>query len=255
MPRCARKPSSTGIYHVMVRGVNRQRIFEDADDYERFLSILSEIKPVSGFRLYAYCLMSNHVHLLIKEGSEPLAMVFRRIGVRYVAWFNKKYDRCGHLFQDRFKSVPIETDSYFITALIYLYQNPVKAGLIGTPQEYRWSSRRFLGSGKMIDEADLFHIIPLDMILEKERSGSSEELLEQQVGRPLSFSDSDLQALIRDLSGAENVEAFRRLDLRSQSTTLVELRKRGVSLRQIAHASGLTKPVIEHLCQCVAQAR
>ena len=84
MPRSARKQSSTGIYHVMLRGINQQDIFKDEEDYLRFLSVVKECKEVCGFELYAYCLMTNHVHLLIKVGKEPLELIFKRIGCRYV---------------------------------------------------------------------------------------------------------------------------------------------------------------------------
>jgi len=83
MPRSARKKSTTGIYHVMLRGINRQRIFEDDEDYEKFLQTMYLCKTLSGFELYGYCLMGNHVHLLIKEVNESLDLIFKRIGSRY----------------------------------------------------------------------------------------------------------------------------------------------------------------------------
>jgi len=169
MPRQPRKISGTGIYHVMLRGVNRQRIFEEPADYERFLLHLLQVKRNSEFKLFAYCLMSNHVHLLLKENEVPLAQIFKRLGARYASWFNKKYDRCGHLFQGRFRSEPVESDAYLITVLAYIYQNPVKAGLCNSPENYIWSSRRFLGASKTIDEAELFEIISLERILAHEQ--------------------------------------------------------------------------------------
>jgi hypothetical protein len=80
MPRSARKKSSSGIYHIVLRGINKQRIFEDDEDSLYFLEKLKIYKDISGYEIYAYCLMSNHVHLLMKEGEEPLSTAFRRIG-------------------------------------------------------------------------------------------------------------------------------------------------------------------------------
>ena len=108
MPRTERKKSITGIYHVMLRGINKQQIFEDDEDNGKFLQTICDCKALSGFELYGYCLMGNHAHLLMKEGEESLGQVFRRIGARYVYWYNRKYKRCGHLFQDRFRSETIE---------------------------------------------------------------------------------------------------------------------------------------------------
>ena len=90
MPRTARKISSTGIYHIMIRGINKQNIFEEPEDYRKLLYQLGDCKKNGEFELYAYCLMPNHIHLLIKEGTEPIADTFRRIGSKYVLWFNTK---------------------------------------------------------------------------------------------------------------------------------------------------------------------
>lgn len=104
MPRKARTRAESGIYHVMLRGINCQQIFEDEEDNEMFLKILRDYKPVCGYQLLAYCLMGNHVHLLIKEGTESLEQTFKRIGARFVYWYNTKYQRVVHLFQDRFRA-------------------------------------------------------------------------------------------------------------------------------------------------------
>ena len=97
-----RLSSSLGIYHVVYRGINKQRIFEDNEDYEKFLSILRKYQPICGYKLIAYCLMSNHIHLLIKPGEVPLPRIFQRIIPSFVYWYNKKYQRVGSLFQARF---------------------------------------------------------------------------------------------------------------------------------------------------------
>lgn len=84
MPRQARIKSKSGIYHVMLRGINQQQIFEDSEDYDKFLQVLKDCKAISVFDLYAYCLMGNHVHLLIKENKEPIEQIIKRIGARFV---------------------------------------------------------------------------------------------------------------------------------------------------------------------------
>ena len=113
MSRTARIRSETGIYHVMLRGINRQKIFLDAEDNLHFLEILRKCSVISGFQLFAYCLMGNHVHLLIKIGTENLGLVMKRIGIRYSGWYNQKYNRIGHLFQDRYKSEPVQDEKFF----------------------------------------------------------------------------------------------------------------------------------------------
>lgn len=136
MARVAREKSSTGIYHVTLRGINRQIIFEDDEDYQKFLWTITDTKGKSGYEIYAYCLMSNHIHLLLKETREELGIVFRRIGASYVHWYNWKYKRRGHLFQARYKSEVVETDSYFLTVLRYIHQNPYKADIVKNIADY-----------------------------------------------------------------------------------------------------------------------
>ena len=115
-----RVTSGTDIYHVMLRGINRQDIFEDQEDYVRFLTCMQQmLEPYDdlGNRLpplctfYAYCLMSNHVHLLIKTHHEDIGATIKHLAVVYAMYFNHKYSRAGHLFQDRFKSEPVRSSS------------------------------------------------------------------------------------------------------------------------------------------------
>jgi REP element-mobilizing transposase RayT len=140
MPRVARKKSATKIYHIMIRGINHQNIFVDDEDNEKFIDTLARYRKDIEYEIYAYCLMGNHIHLLLKEGNEELANMMKRIGASYVYWYNWQYNRKGHLFQDRFKSEPVENDTYFLTVLRYIHQNPVKAGLADNIEAYKWSS-------------------------------------------------------------------------------------------------------------------
>jgi REP element-mobilizing transposase RayT len=140
MPRVARQKSPTGIYHVMVRGINRDYIFDTDEEKEHFLEILLDIKADLNFELYAYVLMNNHLHLLIKETSDDIGNIMKRIGVRYASWYNKRHDRIGHLFQDRFKSEVIVDENQLLVTLRYIMQNPVKAKLCNKPSDYSWSS-------------------------------------------------------------------------------------------------------------------
>ena len=109
MPRQARKKSSSEIYHIMLRGINRQNLFEENEDSQRFIETTGYYKSVSGYNLYGYCLMDNHIHLLIREQDESISKIIKRISSSYVYWYNRKYDRCGHLFQERYKSESVET--------------------------------------------------------------------------------------------------------------------------------------------------
>lgn len=139
MARQARVRSKTGIYHVMLRGIDKRDIFLDDEDKEKFIKVLIKAKESGKFKIYGYCLMNNHLHVLIKE-DEELGTSIKRMTVGYVSWHNNKYERTGHLFQNRYKSEPVETEDYLITVLRYIHQNPVKAGITNKPEDYKWSS-------------------------------------------------------------------------------------------------------------------
>ena len=140
--RVSRKISHSGIYHIMLRGVNRQQIFFDEEDFSCFTGLLKKYKEVSGFELYAYCIMGNHIHLLLKEGPEKTGQIFRRLGTAFASWYNMKYERVGHVFQGRYRSEIVETQHSLLTVFRYILRNPTAAGLCGLPQEYAYSSAR-----------------------------------------------------------------------------------------------------------------
>jgi REP element-mobilizing transposase RayT len=247
MPRAERKRSKTNIYHILLRGINKQRIFEEEADYLYFLTCLSEVKEISKFTLYAYCLMGNHIHLLIKEGDEPLSNAFKRIGARYVFWFNWKYGRNGHLFQDRFRSEPVESDEYFKTVLSYIYQNPVKAGICKKPKDYKWSSRNLSNNNKMIDEQDLYEIVSVEMAEELENKEIRGEILEPQIGRRQNISDETAFELMKSIGDIKSATEYQALNRELQMKVFSKMREQGVSIRQFARLSGLGKGVCERM--------
>lgn len=141
MPRYARvKTGEYCTYHIIERGNARKPIFFDANDKGRFLDTLRKMKQRYGYKLYAYCLMDNHVHLVIDSNGSDISTIMKSINVSYVFYFNKKYQRCGHLFQDRFRSEVVDSDRYLIELTRYIHLNPVRAKIVGNASDYKWSS-------------------------------------------------------------------------------------------------------------------
>lgn len=142
MPRVRREKSESGIYHIMVRGIDKMNIFLDREDRYRYLDTLQRylVLETHHYELYAFCLMSNHVHLLIKEFEASASILMQSVGVSYAYYFNQKYARIGHLFQDRYRSEVIDSDPYFLACCRYIHNNPVAAGLVSLPEAYQWSS-------------------------------------------------------------------------------------------------------------------
>jgi putative transposase len=139
LSRNAREKSSTGIYHIMLRGIDKRNLFFEDEDRTRFIENLIKARENGRYEILGYCLMDNHIHLLLKE-SEDIGTIMKRITVGYVGWNNRKYERTGHLFQNRYLSEPVEKESYFLTVLRYIHQNPVKAGIVKAAADYQWSS-------------------------------------------------------------------------------------------------------------------
>lgn len=140
MPRTRRKISKTGIYHIMIRGNEKKNIFLDDSDRVKFIKILLKIKHEELYELFSYCIMPNHVHLIIKDNTNNISNIMKKINTTYALYFNYKYDRVGHVFQDRFRSEVIENDRYLLCAIRYIHNNPVKANMVNDPLKYEWSS-------------------------------------------------------------------------------------------------------------------
>lgn len=138
--RQARGIADSGVYHIMLRGNERKNIFQEDEDKQRFLDGVVAKQMETRFSVYAYCLMDNHVHLLMKVNNDDLASIMKGIAVRYASFYNWKYKRVGHVFQDRFKSEAIEDERYLLAAVRYIHYNPIKAGITETVAGYKWSS-------------------------------------------------------------------------------------------------------------------
>ena len=141
MPRRPRQKSETGVYHVMVRGINKSDIFFDDQDRLHYLRTLLRAKKGNAINLYGYCLMTNHIHLVLKDHDNGRLPIFMKsLGISHASFINWKYDRVGHLYQNRYRSEIISTEGDLLACLRYVHNNPPKAGLSSTPGEYRWSS-------------------------------------------------------------------------------------------------------------------
>jgi len=239
MSRRARVLSCTNVYHVMFRGVNKRQIFFDDEDHQYLIDTINRYKIISGYEVYAFCLMDNHFHLLIKIGQEPLGIVFRRIGDAYVFWYNKKYDRCGHLFQNRYRSEPVEDEQYLLHVWRYILQNPIKAGICKLPQEYKWSSALEYCYGKacITDMAYIFGILG-DNLKDYMQKNDEDEVWRNDHGRHR-LSDKEALKIIQNDNMPEEKEKLPSW-VKRQITA-------GISVRQLSRLSGITKNRIERM--------
>ena len=140
MARKARIELPGGLYHVITRGNNRGRIFDSPADYDKFLSLLSAQKIKLPFFLYAYCLMTNHVHLLIERQTDAVGRIMHRLLTGYSQYYNRRYRRVGHLLQGRHKAILCQSDQYLSELVRYIHLNPVRARMVRKPEQYQYSS-------------------------------------------------------------------------------------------------------------------
>jgi len=246
MPRVARKKSVSNIYHVMLRGINRQNIFEDDDDRICFMKILDFCKKISGFRLHAFVLMSNHIHLLIEPAGEPLSTVFSRIETRYAMWYNRKYERTGYLFQNRFRSEAVETEQYFVTVLRYIIQNPMKAGMENRPGSYRWSSYLAYekGKGAVTDTQYALDLFGSREDLIEYLGQGNDDTVPDEGDFDRRIQEERARETMRRITQCTSVSEFQQLDQHLRKEYVARMYLSGLSLGQIARFTGVVKSTV-----------
>ena len=146
MARKARAEVEGGLDHVSTRGNNRRQIFNSPADYEKFRSLLGVQKAKLSFFLYAYCLMTNHVHLLLERQATAVGKIMHRLLTGYAQYYNRRHRKVGHLLQGRYKAILCQSDRYLSELVRYVHLNPVRARIVRKPEEYQYSSHRaYLG--------------------------------------------------------------------------------------------------------------
>ena len=244
MPRNARKKSESGYYHIVHRGIGKQILFEDDEDHDRLLLTLQRYRFEIGFELVAYCLMENHIHLLIHDVNRQIEQIMKKVAGSYAYYYNHKYDRIGHLFQDRYMSEPIEDDAYLLSVIRYIHRNPEKAG-ISKSSEYQWSSyRAYLFPDNQIDNALALELIGGSENFETFiQDGSDESCLD--IHAPARIRDETARQMICkacEVTSGTQLQQWNRTD---RDAALRLLKVQGLSIRQIERLTGINRGVIQ----------
>lgn len=262
MSRQMRKLSKSSIYHVMIRGNERKNVFPDDEDKTRFIDTLFEKKKEKEYYLYAYCLMDNHVHLLIKEGSDRISRVMKRINTSYAYYFNKKFDRVGHVFQDRYKSEVIEADGYLLAATRYIHNNPVKANIVIEPSQYRWSSyNSYIGKGnasnQIVDKDEILEMYSqkqdnaIKLFIEYTSISNDDCFLEHDDDDKKELSEKKAAAFIEDFLRKRNLKKEIpeiQKDVRLRDELIREMKDgKDLSVRQIASVLGVNRNIVQRI--------
>ncbi len=250
MPRQARIISETGMYHVILRGINKQEIFFDNQDRYKFMNELIKTKEKYDYELLTYCLMPNHVHFEIKDMKLQLAEIMKSLNISYSSYFNKKYDRVGHLFQDRYFSKPIETEAYLLELHRYIHQNPTKAG-ISSLQNYRWSSYRayVYDEDDKVTDGELIKsyfndINELKKFNYENVKYNYENVLEFEIKNR--FTDDEVIEILNKEIGIKNIQEIQKYNKVNREMILNKIKNiNGISCAQVSRILGVNKKIIE----------
>jgi len=253
LARKARVKSSTGIYHIIIRGIDMQPVLADADDKNEFLNLLEYYKGRCDYEVYGYLLMDDHIHLVLKEGQKTVSNIMKCIGVKYVAWYNARHGRDGRLFHDRFKSEPIEDERYLQKVLRCIYQEPVRIGLVTEVSKYKWSSYQ----AYLHETAGVIHI---DKVLASFGKDAAHRKIafRKYMNAPANdvcleacrekITDEDLFSLLLRLSGVKSGSDLKKLAKGQRDEVLREVKaKQSTSTWQIAKVSGFSQSLISRL--------
>ena len=245
MARLAREISENGLYHIVFRGVNRQRIFEEESDYKKLKSILTELKKEMQYQVYVYCFMGNHVHILLKEKNRgDISLIMKRILTKYARWYNIKYKRSGALIANRYKSKPVDVDEYFLSVVRYIHQNPIKAKIANNLNEYKWSSYReyITDKDELADKDFVLSMITKEEFIEFHKE---EEELSFSVDDKIKIPDDEIRRRILKEIGIEP-KLIGKMDKSKRNEILNELKNK-YSIRQLERVTGISRGVI-HKC-------
>lgn len=255
MPRISRQVSSTKVYHVILRGIDKQDIFLSEKDYKKFLEILKETEKQYEYDIYSYCLMNNHVHMVIYDKNDDLPKIMQSIAIRYSIYFNKKYNRVGHLFQNRYSSKQIENREYFKTACRYIHQNPQKAGIDKT-ENYKWSSYHEYVESKLIVNTEM-----LFLVFDENENKAKEEfikfhsmksntetldLIEYKMKERM--TDEEVMKYICEVLKVNSVFEILELNVEKRNKMISKIKEnKKITSAQISRVLGLNRKIVERI--------
>lgn len=245
MSKRNRVPAESDVYHVIIRGVERRDIFLDDRCRHRYLDILDRSMASFNCDLYAWCLMTNHVHLLLRIGFDDLAKLMQRHDGSYSQYFNWRYGRVGPLYDGPYTSIPVEDDAYLTEVVCYIHNNPVKAGIVTTPGEYPWSSYSDYLRAPEPTRTSTAEVLNLFGGIDAFREAHARE--PQAVCREndnVFIDDTTAETLLTSALEACGVTSLKDLARPRRDEMVIDLRERGITVRQIMELTGLSRDVI-----------
>lgn len=247
MPRNARinNLNNSKIYHIILKGINGQEIFfEDSDRY-KFLELLNKTKEKYSYEIYAYALMSNHIHLILFDKEDKLSQIMHRICMIYAMYFNNKYERTGHLFQNRYKNKCVNTERYLLNLQRYIHKNPQKDGICKM-ENYKWSSyREYITTSKIAETEFILSIFSsnkneaIDRFISYNKIDDIDYEIEELEIKG-SLTDEEAIERIRNKLKIENLISIANLSKKIRNERIKEISNiKGISTKQISRILGI----------------
>jgi REP element-mobilizing transposase RayT len=251
--RAPRERGTSNIYHIVARGSGRQLIFEDDDDRKEFLAILSNVSKRFSLEIYAWCLMGNHVHLLIHADMEHISPAMQVLLCTYAMHYNEKTGRSGHLFQERFGSEPVDTDEHLLSAMRYIHLNPEKAR-IEQHDRYCWSSyAEYLGEPGLCSTDFILSLFGNRQEYVSFHDLADEDIEFIDVARPRysnrPFSDSEAIRIANSVLGGIRLSDIKTFERGKRNRLLNMLLDHGLSIRQTERLTGIGRGTIAYARQ------
>ncbi len=253
MPRKSREYSTSKVYHVIFRGNDKQDVFYDDQDKYVFLDKIKESKKRFDYKVYSYCLMNNHIHLVIRVKDELLSKSMHNLGTRYSMYFNKKMDRRGHLFENRYLSKKVENITYFLNLCKYVHRNPENANIEKTTN-YKWSSFQeyIKRTDRIIDSKVLLYYFNNDIEELKKYTlkDDKKEIINNFADLELikKLDEEDVINIIKEKFNLEKASDVSLLEQDKMSKVIRELKEiEGTSLSQIARITKVSRYKIKRI--------
>lgn len=248
MPQNIRVESPTGFYHIMQRGVGKQIIFEDDFDYKVYLSKISSELKRQPIEMIAYCLMDNHVHMILQSDSTTyISRFMQNVGTSYAKYYNGKYDHSGHVFQNKYKSQIIKDNRHLFACIRYIHNNPVNAG-ISTQAAYKWSSyAEYIMCRGICNREILLSLLGESIDFVKFSSTNDEKRYEFiNIDEKISTYEDCLN-IISDYLGIKCRDASIVKCLRKPERNQIihNMKEFGFTNRQIEHITGISRSIVQ----------
>ena len=252
MPRQSREYSESQIYHVILRGIDKQIIFYDDKDRYVFLNQILITLEKYKYEIYAYCLMSNHIHLVLRIKDEFLSKAIQSLEIRYSKYFNEKYERSGHFFENRFKSKVVNDEKYFLDVCRYVHRNPEKAKISST-ESYKWSSyHEYIHREKIINKEVLLNYYENQIeqftryTLDVNRIKDDENYAEFEILDKI--DDKELIGIILRILEFDSIEEISKLNITLQKELINKIKNiKGTNINQISRVTKVSRGIIKRL--------